>query len=878
MASARSIKAGSAFVEFFLEDGRLQRGLKKTEAKLRQFGTKLRNVGAGFLKFGLAGLSALAFPFAKLAQFDDAIRAVGAVTRATDAELKSMENRAKELGKTTSFAAVEVAGLMTELGRAGFKPEQINRMTAAVMNLARATGTDAALSAGIMSATIRQFNLDATDAARIANVLTVAANSTFNTVEGLGQSLAYAGPVASSLGMSLEDTVAILGTLGDVGIQGSAAGTALKRLATLSAAEAGKMNRVFGVAFADAAGNARPLIDVLGEVAAVTNDLPTAERFKKFNDAFGLLGITGAVAIGGAASKTKELSEALKNVTTEAADAAAAMDAGPGGMLRRLSSAFEGFQLSVGKAIEGVVSKFGGELTQTLGSLTTFIDTNKHLVETFLKVSVAAAVSGAAIVTLGGTIQAVAFGVGGLSTAISVTVKAFGLMKAASIAASSTLITTAIPNVIAYTSVVGAARIATFALKAGLVGLAAYGIYVVSKAIYNANSDLKSFNDELKKMQLLTSKLEGRKERQRQKVLSVAGQLDGERKAGFLQAQLNRAKKELAGAKASLKGQEKVVDNLNTPFNEMTGNKILESERVVLDDQSRRVEGLDGFVEELEAALTDVNFEVSVNDQREARVETLAAAEKMSGGERESFLKAEQDRVRKEIGESEKALVEINDGGSTADASLQKQNIDELKTYLGRLENTGESGKFDDIANRLSGMFPEPDEIEQAMQAGMFASGGFLGGIGVAAKQDDGKGTTFEYKAAFDAAFGDALTVDAETLKLSADIGAQFGFGGLGSLAANAAVITADATEPEESDTSEFFKNLEAGAQSVVNSATDANSSEGQDAVTKALSGIRPAKDEVETAVAKMNKELLAEAEKQTALEKKAPSLKVAKT
>ncbi len=54
---------------------------------------------------------------------------------------------------------------MTELGRAGFKTDDIDRMTESVMNLARATGTDASLSAGIVSATLRQFALDAGEAA-----------------------------------------------------------------------------------------------------------------------------------------------------------------------------------------------------------------------------------------------------------------------------------------------------------------------------------------------------------------------------------------------------------------------------------------------------------------------------------------------------------------------------------------------------------------------------------------------------------------------------------------------------------------------------------------------------------------------------------------
>ncbi len=75
------------------------------------------------------------------------------------ATLESLRNKAKHLGATTSFSASEVAS-DDELGRAGFSPKQIEEMTGAVMNLARATGTDATVSSGIMSATIRQFSLE----------------------------------------------------------------------------------------------------------------------------------------------------------------------------------------------------------------------------------------------------------------------------------------------------------------------------------------------------------------------------------------------------------------------------------------------------------------------------------------------------------------------------------------------------------------------------------------------------------------------------------------------------------------------------------------------------------------------------------------------
>lgn len=707
MATGRQIKAGSAFVQFFLDDGKLQRGLKTTEAKLRQFGTKVRNIGAGALTAGFAGLSTIAFPFAKLAEFDDAIRAVGAVSMATAAELKSMELAAAELGRTTSFTAVEVANLMTELGRAGFKPDQINEMTEAVLNLSRATGTDAALSAGIMAASIRQFSLGAADATRIANILTVAANSTFNTVEGLGDSLAYAGPVAADLGMSLEDTVAILGTLGNVGIQGSTAGTAIRRLATLGAAEAEKLQKIFGVAFKDAAGNARPLVEVLGEVAQATDQLPTAERAAAFNEAFGLLGITAASAISKTAGQTQELAERLRNVSTEAADAAAAMDAGPGGMIRRLQSAFEGLQISIGKAVESLVAGFGSELTTLIGTATAFIERNQALVILFAKVSAALVVAGGTLITLGTAMQAAAFATGGFSTAIALSSKVIGVLNAVSLAGMYKSLTVhIIPSMIAATTTANALKVGMIGLKVAMGGAALYAIYRVSMAIYKANGNLKAFNESLKESARLSGRLASRQERLQQKTLQIADKLTGNDQVDYLKTQLERAEKELAGTKASVKGQEKVVGGLDTAFNNATGNKILEGERENLADLRTKESSLRNFTDQLRDALDAAEKAKSTKPQNQSPAEEV----------KEAVTKAEEEAKGKAISEAQTAVAE---NSLTPDADTLK-----LAADLGAMAAFGATGGLagvmgsiatnDDLQNAITDLGETSDEARSS--------------------------------------------------------------------------------------------------------------------------------------------------------------------
>jgi TP901 family phage tail tape measure protein len=422
------VKAGGAYVELTTRSSQFLKGLEAAQKRLKSFGASTRLLGTKLTGLGVAAATPVAGSLAVYTSFDDAIRAAGAAANATGETFESLRNTAKHLGATTSFSATEVASLMTELGRAGFSPKQIEEMTLAVMNLARATGTDATLSSGIMAATIRQFSMEASDAVRVADGLTAAANKSFNSVESLGEALSYAGPVASDANMSLEETLAILGTLGNLGIQGSEAGTALRRLLTLSAAESEKFMKVFGVATKDAQGNARNLVDVLGEVSAATANMGTGDRAEAFNEVFGLLGITSASAIGKTVTDTRQLLAELQNSGGIAAKTAADMEAGIGGAFRILKSSVEGVAIAIGEALDTSVSSMMKSISRALSGLTEWIGKNKEIVKKVALIVAGVVGVGTAFIGIGSAAGVAAFAVGGLASMFSLVGTAIGVL------------------------------------------------------------------------------------------------------------------------------------------------------------------------------------------------------------------------------------------------------------------------------------------------------------------------------------------------------------------------------------------------------------------------------------------------------------------
>lgn len=426
------IMAGKAHVSLYMKD-KLTRDLMRAKQRVNQFGSDMMSLGTKMVAMSAAIATPIAFATKTFADFDDAMRSVKAVTGATEQQFVQLTEKAKELGRTTSFTATEVAQLMTELGRAGFKTDEIDAMTASVMNLARATGTEAAQSAGIVAATLRQFALDAGEAARVADVLTTAANSTFNTVEGLGESLSYAGPVAKELGLSLEDTVAVLGSLGNVGIQGSNAGTALRRLGLISATSGKELKELFGVMNTDAAGNLKPLVQIMDEIGQATETMTATEKMEKFNAAFGILGVTAASVMSGSAKGTQELAEALRNAEGAAASAAVQMDAGLGGAFRIVMSAAEGLQIAIGEALQGTLTGIVKTITELLGKATEWVGKNQELVTTITAVVAGVVAAGASLIAFGISAKLAAVGIG-------VVISSLGIVKVALAAASAAFV------------------------------------------------------------------------------------------------------------------------------------------------------------------------------------------------------------------------------------------------------------------------------------------------------------------------------------------------------------------------------------------------------------------------------------------------------
>lgn len=195
------------------------------------FDTLQKKVAAvGVAVLGYFGIRSFFGAVQGAADLEQAMSRVQAATGATAEEMAALRKSAEDAGSSSIFTSTEAAAALENLAKAGLTAQEAITALPAVMSLAQAGDVELATSAEFVTKAVMGMGLAFEDAGRVADVLAKGANATNTSVTGLAQALSYAAPVAQSLGLSLEETVAIIGKFADAGIDASRAGTALNSI------------------------------------------------------------------------------------------------------------------------------------------------------------------------------------------------------------------------------------------------------------------------------------------------------------------------------------------------------------------------------------------------------------------------------------------------------------------------------------------------------------------------------------------------------------------------------------------------------------------------------------------------------------------------
>lgn len=245
------------------------------------------------------------------AEFIDTMTMVSAITGSTEQMMSQLSDTAQTLGLQTMFDSQEIASGMKFLAMAGNEAKDINEMIKGAAYIAGATGMELGGKGGtadMITNVMRMFKIEASEASTVVgDQLAKAAMASNVSMMDLAQSIKYAGADMVTLKQDLPQVAAMIGTLGNAGIQGSMAGTAIANMAryfnkSISDPnfKGGKTLEKLGLSkqdFVDAKGDLLDFSTILEKLKNATQDLTSTDRNAVFLNIFGVRGNRAAVAL-----------------------------------------------------------------------------------------------------------------------------------------------------------------------------------------------------------------------------------------------------------------------------------------------------------------------------------------------------------------------------------------------------------------------------------------------------------------------------------------------------------------------------------------------------------------------------------------------------
>lgn len=307
--------------------------------------------------------------------FDDEIRKVQATSGATAEQMNNLRNQAKELGRTTRWSASEAAQAQFEFAKAGFEANEIYKATPGILNTATAGQLSLAEATEITAGTLRMFNLGAEESQRVGDVLAQTANASTTDIRGLGESLKYAGLGAYGFKMSLEETAALLGVLGNRKIDSSMAGTGLRAVfSTLKDKNKIKLLTDLDIQLTEN-GEYRNFLKIFDDIKKKTVGMAPAQRESYLDQVFGREG--GLVITAMLNTPDEEFDSLLQKLNESkgySQKVAEVFDSGLGGSFKNLQSAVEGFSISLIENLAPTFITVTNAVTKVINTFTTFFE------------------------------------------------------------------------------------------------------------------------------------------------------------------------------------------------------------------------------------------------------------------------------------------------------------------------------------------------------------------------------------------------------------------------------------------------------------------------------------------------------------------------
>lgn len=259
--------------------GKFVSGLDKARAKLKAFGTSMVSAGKKMAKWGgiaTVALAAIGVGVVKAAAtFEDSMTDVLTMTGLTGDALEEMRDRmtksSMEMAEKFGIAATEINKAFYQVLSSGAQAgtEEFENLANAALMMAKVVGMEPAVAVEQLSDTLHAFEMSVKDSEKMANIFFKTSMLGATTVDQVAVAMTEASKVAVQLGISLEDTAALLTGWAAKGIKGSEAGTAFRSVMAKLMVPTKIVSETLesmGVKVADSTGKLRNIFDVLTDL------------------------------------------------------------------------------------------------------------------------------------------------------------------------------------------------------------------------------------------------------------------------------------------------------------------------------------------------------------------------------------------------------------------------------------------------------------------------------------------------------------------------------------------------------------------------------------------------------------------------------------
>jgi len=328
---------------------------KKTEDAYRRVTSTVSGLAGRIAGLAGVGLS-LGTIIQTSRQYSQALSDLSSITGATGDKLRSLDQAAQEMGRTTEYSASQAVEALKLMASA--KPELLEtadglqKATNSALLLAQAGGSTLPDATRTLALSLNQFGAGAEQADRYINVLAAGAKFGASEINDTALAIKNGGVAAAQAGVGFETLNAAIQVLASREIKGGEAGTALRNIILNLEKGTDKTLKPSVV------GLSKALENLAGK------NLSTAQAVKLF----GVENINAASILTSNRSKLDELTKSLTGTQTAHEQAAVRVN-NLNGDLMGLTSAFEGLIIKVGQSGNGPLRTGVQSITESVNAL-----------------------------------------------------------------------------------------------------------------------------------------------------------------------------------------------------------------------------------------------------------------------------------------------------------------------------------------------------------------------------------------------------------------------------------------------------------------------------------------------------------------------------